>query len=75
MLKIEEEILVIILLLDGENFSEWVASSFAQPTPKTNRVNVLSDFRNLNKQLECKPYLMSKINKMLFKLESLQYSL
>ena len=35
----------------------------------------LSDFRNLNKQLLCKPYPMPKFNEILSKLEYFQYSI
>ena len=61
--------LVILGLLEGENYSEWVAPSFAQPKPKSKPVHFLSDFRYLYKQLKRKPYAMPKINEMLLKLE------
>ena len=35
---------------------------------ETNRVRFLSDFRNLNRQLKHKPYLMPKIFEMLLNL-------
>ena len=41
--------------------------------PKSSRVRFLSYFRNINKQLERKPYTMPKINETLFKLEGFQY--
>ena len=68
MFKKEVEILVLLGVLEVENYSELVAPSFAQPKTKSNRVNFLSDFSNLNKQLKQKPYPMPKINEILFKL-------
>ena len=38
------------------------------------RVRFLSDFRNLNRQLKRKPYLMPKIREMLLTLEGFQYA-
>ena len=55
------------------NDSEWGGPSFAQPTPKSNWLIFISDFRNLNKQLKRKPYPMTKTNEMLFKLEGFKY--
>ena len=74
MFKKEVERLVLLRILEVSNDSEWGAPSFAQPKPKSNRVHFLSDFRNLNKQLNRKPYPMTKINEMLLKLEGFQYA-
>ena len=41
---------------------------FCKPKPETNQVRFLSDFRNLNKRLIREPYVMPKINELLFKL-------
>ena len=67
--KVNEEVfkkevgrLVILGAIERSNDSEWGAPSFAQPTPKTNRVHFLSVFRNLNIQLKFKPFTMPKIN-------------
>ena len=68
------ERLVILGVLEIENNLEWVAPSFAQPEPKSNRVHFLSDFRYLNKQLKRKTYPVPKINEMLLKLEGFQYA-
>ena len=67
MFKKEVEGLVLLGVLEIENYSELGAPSFAQPKPKSNRVKFLSDFRNPNKQLKKKPYPMLKINEMLLK--------
>ena len=69
MLKKEVERLVLLGVLDAANDSEWGSPSFAQPKPKSNRVCLLSDFININKQLKRKPYPMQSINAMLLKLE------
>ena len=68
------ERLVLPEVLERENDSEWVCPSFAQPKPKTNWVSFISDFINLNKKLGRKPYPMTNINEMLFKLEGFQYA-
>ena len=39
------------------------------------QVHFLSDFRNLNKQLKRKPYLMPKVCDMLLKLEGFKYAM
>ena len=68
MFKQEVENLVILGVLDLANDSEWLAPSFVKPKPKSNQVRFLSEFRNLNKQLNKKQYSMPKINEMLLKL-------
>ena len=62
------EHIVSLGVLDKSNESEWGDLYFAQPKPKTNRVQFLSNFRNLNRQIKCKPYQMPKISKMLLTL-------
>ena len=69
MYKKEVKILVRLGVLEEANDSEWGAPSFAQPKTKTNLARFLSDFRNLNRQLERKPYPMPKITEMLLNLK------
>ena len=54
MFKQGVEDLVILGVLDLANDSEWLAPSFVKPKPKSNQLNFLSEFRNLNKQLKQK---------------------
>ena len=61
-------------VLEISHDSEWGSPSFAQPKPKTNRVSFLSYFRNINKQLNRKPYPITKINEILLKLKGFQYA-
>ena len=75
MLKKVFERLFLLRALEVENDSEWGAPSFAQPKPKPNLVRFLSDFRNINKKLNQKPYPMPKTNGMLLKLEGFQYAM
>ena len=75
MFKKEVERLVILGVLEVENYSEWGSPSFPQPKPKSNNVRFLSDFRNLNKHLKQKPHLIPKINEMLLKLECFKYAM
>ena len=74
MFKKEFGSLVLIGVFERAKDSEWGALSFSQHKPKSKRVRFLSDFRNLNKQLNRKPYTMPKINEMLLKLEVIQYA-
>ena len=55
MFRKEVKILVSLGVLEEANDSEWGATSFDQPKAKTNCVRLLSDFRNLNRQLKRKP--------------------
>ena len=48
---------------------------FAQPRAKTNRVRLLSNFRNLNSKLKHKPYPMPKIREMLLNSEGFLYTM
>ena len=73
MFKKSVEYLVPLGVLKRARDSEWGSPSFTQPKPKSNRVRFLSDFRNINKELQRKPYPMPKINEMLLKLEYFQY--
>ena len=52
----------------GSNDLEWGYPSLAQPKTRPNQVHLLSDFRNLIKQLKQNPYPMPKIKDMLLKL-------
>ena len=49
MLRKEFEILLKLGVIEKGNDSEWGAPSFAQLKEKTNRMRLLSDFRNLNR--------------------------
>ena len=68
MFRKEVERLVKLGVLEEANGSEWGATYFAQPKPKTNRVIFLSDFWKLNRQLKRNPYPMPKIREMLLNL-------
>ena len=74
MFKKEVERLVLIGVIEVANDSEWGSPSFAQPKTKSNLVRLLSDLRNLNKQLKQKPYPMHKTNEILLELEVFQYA-
>ena len=60
--------------LEEANDSEWGAPSFAQPKAKTNCFRFLIDFRNLNRQLNSKPYPMPKIPEIILHLEGFKYT-
>ena len=62
MFKKYVERLVILWVPENSNESEQGDPYFTQPKPKTNHVHFISDFRNLNKELNHKPYPMHKIN-------------
>ena len=72
--KKEVELLVLLGFLEVENYQEQGNPSFEKPKPKSNWVRFIGDFRNLNKQLNRKPYPMTKINEVLLKVEGFQYS-
>ena len=74
MLKKEVERLVLLEVLEVTNDPEWGYQSFSQSKLKPNLVRFLSDFSNLNKQLNQKPYPMPKVNEMLLKLDVFQYA-
>ena len=61
-------------LLEKSNASEWVVPYFPHTKTKKNQVRLLSVFRYLNNQLECKLYPMPKTNVILFKVEGIKYS-
>ena len=75
MFKKEVDRLVLLGVLELDNDSEWGSQSFAQTKKKSNQVNFLSDFKNLNKKLNHKPYQMPNINAILLKLEGFQYAM
>ena len=52
MFKKGVERLLLLVVPEVANYSEWGAPSFAQHKPKSNRVRLLSDVRNLNKELK-----------------------
>ena len=64
MFKKEFKRLVLLVILEVSNDSEWGDPTFSQPKTKSNQVRFLSGFRNLNKQLKNKPYPMPIINEM-----------
>ena len=51
------------------NDSEQGAPNISQTKPNTNRVNLLSYFRNLNEKLKHKPYPTPKTSEILLKSE------
>jgi len=53
--------------------SEWAAPTFIIPK-KNNTVRVITDFRGLNKCLQCKPYPMPKIPDMFKGMERFRYA-
>ena len=69
MFKKEDKILVKLVFLKEVNESESVAPSFAQPEAKTNQVRLLSEFRNLKRQLKRKTYPIPGIREILLNLE------
>ena len=74
LFKKEFKRLVSLEVLEEANDSKWGVPYFSQPKSKTNRVRFLSDFHNLNMQLELKPYPMPKICEILLNLEGFQYN-
>ena len=74
MFRKEVERLLILGVIDEENDSKWGAPSFAQPKPKRNRVIFISNFQNLNSQLERKPYPIPKLREMLLNSVIFQYA-
>ena len=63
MFKKEAEILVKLGVLEKANDYEWGAPYFDQPKEKTNRLILLSEIWNLNRQLKRKPYPIPKYAK------------
>ena len=49
------ERLILLGFLEVANDPEWGAPTSTQIKPKSNQVSFLSEFRNLNKQLNPKP--------------------
>ena len=53
-----------------------MGSSIFSPTKtKTNNLWLISDFRDLNRQIKCTPYPMPKRSKILLKLEGFKYTM
>ena len=69
MFKHEVEHLLLLGVLELANNSEWVAPYFSKTKTKSNQVQFLSYFRNLDRQLKQKQCPMPRINEMLLKLE------
>ena len=49
-------------VLENPNESEWGGPYFPKTKPKTNLLDFISDFRNLNKKLKCNPYQIRNTN-------------
>ena len=62
------ECLVLLVVLEKANDSKWRAPYFTNTERKINWVRFLGKFRDFNKQLKLKPYLMPKVNKMFLEL-------
>ena len=62
----------ILGVLDESNVSEWGLPYFDESKEK-NKVQFISDFRNLNRRLKFNPYPMPKISEILMKLEDFKY--
>ena len=60
MFRKEVNRLVLLGIFKEANDSEWISPPFAHTDPKMDCKGFLSDFRNLNRQLKRKPYLMLK---------------
>ena len=73
--KKEVERSVILGVLEISNDTECGSPYFVKPKPRQYRLCLLRDFINLNKKLKRKPYTMTKINKILLKLEGFQYAM
>ena len=71
--KREIQCLCNIGVLAKCNDSVWEAPMFIQPK-KTGNVRVLTDFRILNKYIQCKPYPLPKISDLLQKLEGFTWA-
>ena len=59
---------------DHAHESKWGAPYFDQPKVNTNRVRLLSEFWNLNRQLKHNSYPMPKIREILLKPEGFKYA-
>ena len=75
MFKREGVSLIVLGVLEKENDPVWGAPYFSQSKAITDIVRLLSDFRNLNRQMRCKPHQMSKIRKMLLNLKGFKYAM
>ena len=56
MFKEEMRSKVSLEFSEKEYYSEWGATYFSQSKAKTDQVLLMSYFRNLNRQIKCKPY-------------------
>ena len=73
-LRAEVQRLCDIGVLTKVNDSEWGAPTWVIPKKDGNTVRFLSDFRELNKNIKCKPYPIPKVQDMLLKLEGFTYA-
>ncbi len=69
----EIDCLILIGVLKGQPSSKWALPSFIIPK-KDHRVRMISDFRELNKQIVRKPYPSPKISTTLQELEGFTYA-
>ena len=63
--------MVLLRVIEKENYPERGSPYFAQIKPKTNQVRFLSELINLNNQLRIKPYPLPTI---VLKLEAFKYA-
>ena len=73
-LRTEVQRLVDIGVLNKVNDSKWGAPTWVLPKKDNTTVQFLSDFRELNKQIQRKPYPIPKVQDMLLKLEGFKYA-
>jgi hypothetical protein len=72
-LKLEIQRLCDLCVLNKTNRSEWDAPTFIIPN-KDGPVWFISDFRQLNLRIKCKPFPLPRIQELLLKLEGFQFS-
>ena len=72
-LKVELDRLVKLGVLKQINDSKWAAPTFII-SKKDATVRFISNFRELNKHIKCKPFPIPKIQDLLLKLEGFQHA-
>ena len=72
-LKVELDRLVKLKMLKQINASKWAAPTFVNEK-KDATIRFISDFRELNKCIKCKPFPIPKIQDLLLKLEGFQHA-
>jgi hypothetical protein len=73
-LRHEVDCLCQIGVLKKANRSEWAAPTFIIPKKDGTVQFILSDFRQSNKCIKCKPFPIPKIQDLLLKLKGFQYA-